>query len=212
MFSFWDSFRDEMLATGLVLILTAAGSFFLVDFLTSDRTNPPDNATPQTLGANDTSKDPLDSDKTVTLPSVTPLPTQLPTPTPTPVPTPNPYLTEVPYGFEGSYGYDEYHLKIQNPRIEFNSQTNSGRKFKVDLILRNVNVGEGMVNRITATVIKDGKVIVNEASLSNSETKTVMPGEQLTFTASLALIEGTDVGSVSFKPGGKLKDVNHSMK
>ena len=68
-----------------------------------------------------------------------------------------------------------------------------------------------MLNRIKASIVKDGNIIVPEAALSLSESRRIMVGEQLTFEARMSLIEGTDVREIFFKPEETDQYVEHGL-
>ena len=76
----------------------------------------------------------------------------------------------------------------------------ASRTFKVDIVLANKVVEVGLKNRLSATIIKDGQVIAESAPFSLSESATAYPGEQISFTATMSLISGTDVARVKYLP------------
>ena len=119
-------------------------------------------------------------------------------------------MVTVPFGQEGDYDYEQYHLEIGTPHFEFKS-SNSNRKFVATIKLTNYAVEAGLPNRLTATLIKDGKVIQQQVSLSLSESKTIAPKETATYNASLSLIEGTDISEVIFSPGSGLPESIHVL-
>ena len=129
-------------------------------------------------------------------------PTPKPTPRPVasrsaaPIPQYNTTIIEQPYGLGGEYDNDWYLLTIINPRLV----VGASRTFKVDVILANKVVEVGLKNRLSATIIKDGEVIAESAPFSLSESATAYPGEQITFTASMSLISGTDVARIKYLP------------
>ncbi len=197
---FTTGFGDELIATALVLIVGMGGSFYLLEKgVFSGTEEQPAVIQIKTLGISDANGNP------VILPS--PLP---PSATPLPLPTLAPDVVTVPFGQEGVYDYEQYHLEIGTPHFEFKS-SNSNRKFVATIKLTNYNVEAGLPNRLSATLIKDGKVIQQQVSLSLSESKTLAPKETATYNASLSLIEGTDISEVIFSPGSGLPESIHVL-
>jgi hypothetical protein len=60
-----------------------------------------------------------------------------------------------------------------------------------------------MSNSLTASIVKDGVIIVPETAMSLSETAIIKPQEKISFQARLSLIESTDVREIYFKPAGQ---------
>ncbi len=197
---FSTGFGDELVATALVLALGLGGSLYLLDRgVLSSQTDESAVIQIKTLGVSDASGNPV----VVT--------TQPPaTATPLPLPTLAPDTISVPFGQEGVYDYEQYHLEIGTPHFEFKS-SNSNRKFVATITLKNNTVDAGLLNRLSATLIKDGKVIQQHVSLSLSESKLVMPKETAVYIASLSLIEGTDISEMSFSPGSGLPESIHVL-
>lgn len=203
---YWSSFREELVATSLILMVAVGGSFFILNRLVSPPTN-----TVKPLSQSQASQQIADainhppSENQVLGSQSEPNPeATTPSPLPTTVlqPTINPYSTEVFYGTGGLYQYDGYKLGLNSPRIVFDARDTSSRKLVIDVVLTNNKVNSGIQNSLTGTIIKDGIVIVPQAAMSVSEAKVVMPGETLSFQAKLSLIEGTDVSIISFRPPG----------
>lgn len=199
--SLWESFREELVATSMVMVVTIGGSFYLLNILVSPKVmeeKPEPTKSPahqvvegmvQVLGQYDQ-------------PSLKP--TSMPvTIVPSPVansPTPDPYQSEVFYGVGGLYEYDEYRMEINSPRLTFDARSSDKRKLLIDIVITNKTVTEGMNTILTASVVKDGVIIVPAAALSVSESKIIMPGQTYSFQARLSLIESTDVKEISYKP------------
>jgi hypothetical protein len=202
---FWNSFRDELIITAVVLSLTAGTTFFYVY-----QSNRPlasvkiDQEKLKTLGAT------TEGDTEVTEPAGSAVATP-PETSPTPSATPNPLIAEVPYGEGKEYSTAAYIWTVSQPKLSFNSETNTSRRLTVEMVIANKNFQAGISNRVYATVVKDGAVIVPQAAMSVSESKMIFPGQQLTFTATLGLIEGTDVSQIIYKPGGVLSDSIHPL-
>lgn len=212
---FWHSYRDELIATSLVLGLSVFGTFFIASRLQQD------DDLPETFS--DESGNEIEVDEAeilgekieeaieiATNPGNTPEPTALITPSATP--TPGPLDTEVFYGIGGSYSFDEYEVVFNSPKLVFNLKESESRTFLINVILRNKNIEAGIQNRLTVSIVKDGNVIVSEAALSVSESRNVLPGEQLTFEARISLIEGTDVREIFYSPKNSSKHVEHELQ
>jgi hypothetical protein len=86
------------------------------------------------------------------------------------------------------------------------------RMFEVDVTLINNKVVEGLPTQLSATIVKDGVVIVPNAAMSVSSNTIVPAGQQQAFTARLSLIEGTDVSLVHYLPAGKVSPVDHILR
>lgn len=197
---FSTGFGDELIATALVLVLGMGGSFYLLNKgVFSGADEQPAVIQIKTLGVSDQNGNPI------ALP--TPM---LPTGTPLPLPTLAPDVVTVPFGQEGVYDYEQYHLEIGTPYFEFKTSSNN-RKFVATIELTNYSVDAGLPNRMSATLIKDGKVIQQQVSLSLSESKSLAPKETATYTASLSLIEGTDISELIFSPGSGLPESIHVL-
>jgi hypothetical protein len=212
---YWSSFREELIATSLILVVAVGGSFFILNRLISPPASTPtmtnDEAASQIAAAvKGHQEERVLGDEVTSAPQVTILPTQISTLSLSP--TVNPYMSEVFYGNGGMYEYDQYKFGINSPRIVFDARDVSSRKFVVDIALTNKTVTTGLVSGLSATIIKDGTVIVPNAALSVSETKVIMPGQTIDFQAKLSLIEGTDVSVISFRPGNGAPAVEHVLR
>jgi hypothetical protein len=119
---------------------------------------------------------------------------------------------EVFYGVGGVYEFEDFELVINSPRIVFDVQESESRTFVIDAVLRNKSVEDGLLNRLSASIVKDGNVIVPGAALSVTESRRVYPGEQLTFEARISLIEGTDVKKIFFEPTETSSQVDHELR
>jgi hypothetical protein len=196
---FTTGFGDELVATALVLVLGMGGSFYLLNKGVFGQEEQPAVIQIKTLGVSDQNGNP------VVLPSPVP-----PSGTPLPLPTLAPDVVTVPFGQEGVYDYEQYHLEIGTPHFEFKTSINN-RKFVASIKLTNYSVDAGLPNRLSATLIKDGKVIQQQVSLSLSESKALAPKETATYNASLSLIEGTDISEIIFSPGSGLPESIHVL-
>lgn len=199
-FNLWGGFRDEMIATAMTLSLLVVGSFILTErtinpksFLFSTKSTP--SATPQTLGVSDVAPAVIEP---------TPQPTLSP-------PTPPVDLAEVVYGQDGDYDFEGYSISFRNPRITFEAKTNAKRKLWVNIWVKNKSIAEGIVTKLTASIIKDGEVIVPTAALNIPNPRKLNLGEEVSFEASLSLIEGTDVRELKFKPGNGIAEASHFL-
>jgi hypothetical protein len=208
----WQQFRDEIIATSLVLGLSVVGSFLLVHRLADENKS---SETKKTVSEAEEQSQVLGEainqaieEATTTTGDEASEPTRNPSPTV----TPSPEDTEVFYGLGGTHSFADYELVIKIPRITFNIRASESRTFLVDMILRNKSIEAGLTNRITAAIVKDGMVIVPQAAMSVTESKIVRPGEQLTFQARLSLIEGTDVKSIQFEPKESTNHVKHDLQ
>jgi len=201
----YQGYKDEMMATGVVLTIGVMGTFFILGQVKPipkpDKMSVNDQ---QVLGAQTTEVSETQVAAVTATPTATPPPTPLPTPTPqivitetTPVPTPQQeaeYLVADDKEFEN----DKYILSFTNIRMY--TKGSNVRSFKADAVLANKSVSEGLPNRLTVSIVKDGNVIATSAFMSLSESKTVKPGEKITFAASISLIAGTDVEKLMYHP------------
>ncbi|MFC1653978.1 hypothetical protein ACFL1M_03990 [Patescibacteria group bacterium] len=203
------NFRDEIVATALLMGLVITGSFFMAYRSVKKPATKSLNIEGEEQVLGDTDEEKIKEIVNEMLSTPTPQPMQ---PTNQVVQTyqPNnstssadittpPYSTNVieqPYGASGEYDNTDYRLTIFNPRLIISSS----RTFRVDVILANKSVEEGLKNRLSATIIKEGSVIAESAPFSLSESTTVLPGEQITFTSTISLISGTDVTRVIYSP------------
>jgi hypothetical protein len=215
---YWQGFRDEIVITSLVLIVgtIAAGFFIASDVAKQKRAS----QTPQTEEALDELKAFLNqqaepqvagSSDDVETQAVAPTQVQAEVET-LPSPTPDPYFTEVFYGVGGQYQYEGYTLHLSSPRIEFDVRNSSSRSFVVSVNLANTKVPSGLNNQLSATVIKDGAVLVSQAPLSLSEAKVLGIGDSVAYTARLSLIEGTDISQLMYSPGSGQPEIVHVLR
>jgi hypothetical protein len=214
--NYWSDYREELIATSLVLVVAVGGSFFILHRLVSP--TPPQTPALSQPQASQEIADVINQNRqaqvlgnqtTGETPVVTGTPSLAPT---VPAqPTGDPYLTEVFYGTGGLYQYDGYKLGLNSPRMVIDARDTSSRKLVIDMVLTNNSVASGLQNNLTGTIIKDGIVIVPQAAMSVTESKVVMPGETFNFQAKLSLIEGTDVSIISFRPPGA-QPVEHILR
>jgi len=114
---------------------------------------------------------------------------------------------EIPYGTSEKFDNEYFILSFSNPRVVMGNS----KVFTVEVVLANKSVEGGLANRIHATVKKDGTVLIEAAAMSSSEVKLVYPGQKLTFTASISLIEQTEVSTVIYDPGTDLPRVTYGV-
>ncbi len=203
----WQQYRDELTTMGLVFMVSAVGLFFVTSrFLedASDKSAEVLSPTPSPLPVLGISEVPTaPPSPTVKLGIITPtIKLDEISPSPTPV--------QVPYGQEGAYAYESYQIEFMNPRLVFGNGANN-RRFTVDVVIKNISFAAGLSNALTAEIVKDGNVIVPEAPLSVSESKLILPGQKLSFTARLSLIDGTDVVSLRYSPD-QLPETKHELQ
>ncbi len=210
--SLWGGYRDELIATAMTLSLLVLGTFLLTErMITKPAASVAPalsqaiaSAVPQTLGVQDVavpatmSATQLDTLKQYTQAASTATEGAV-------------VHSEVPYGEPGTYDFLEYSIEFSNPRISFDQKTNGKRQLLVDILLVNKTVAEGIDVRMTASIIKDGNVIVKEAALSIPDSRALGKGETLRTTASLGLIDATDVRELKYKPGHNLASASHFL-
>lgn len=202
----YQGYKDEMIATGVVLAIGVVGTFFVLSQVKPiPKPEEVSSENQQVLGAQtDTTTNVQPESETGTpIPTLTPIPTPPPTPTPqvviaesTPTATQEPeaeYLVADDKEFEN----DKYILSLKNVRMYIKG---SIRTFKVNVVLANKSASEGLPNRLTVAIVKDGNEIASSAYMSISEAKTVKPGEKITYSASISLIAGTDVEKLMYHP------------
>lgn len=219
-FNLSGGFRDELVASAMALSLLVVGSFVLTEvFFGKDGSHSPTQTenNPQTLGV------------TTTLPEQINL-----LPTPTPILTlgalpivasaaASPSATTktategavvapvVPFGDDGAYDYSAYKIAFANPRIVFDATRNTARKLVVEVTLTNKTVMEGLETRLSASIVKDGVIIVPKAVMRVPKRQTVGPNQQAVFQAELTLVEATDVRELLYEPGGDLPPTSHFL-
>lgn len=197
------NFRDEMIMTASVIGITIVGSFFLLSQFVSSESKPGDSET-MVLGSQTEANTEIDiNNESVTqiaAPTATPLPspvaTPTPTPTPKPTPTPTPASVEISYGSSQSFENDNYLIDFNDPRLI----VGSSRVFKMTVVISNKNVTDGIDNEVFGVLSLDGEVIGGEAPLTLSEKKKILPGEKLTFTASLTVPGDMMLDKVTYQP------------
>lgn len=209
-------FSDELVATGLLLAVMVTGSFFYLSRLTSRHAKQELAAgsnqgnQEQVLGSvneADSSDENVLNEAVVPTASPTPTASASAKPSSAPPGLATPVL-EIPYGAGQLYENDKYFIEFVEPKLV----SSSSRVFKVKVVIGNISVSEGITNRLHATVIKDGLVLIDEAAMSISEVKQIFPGQKLTFSASLSLVEETDVTKLIFNPGDGLPVVTHTLQ
>lgn len=196
----WKSFRDELIITAFVLVLTIIASFYLAG---------------QALKEPEVDRDDTEGDvtgvETSIAPTIAPSPTSVP---PTPVAAVTIIKEDlpvaVPYGHDAAYDLDSYEVTITNAHLLFDSHKPGSRQFVATMVIKNKSVKQGIDNDITAKIIKDGNVIVPSASMTASDSQRIFPGERLTFDVKLSLIEGTDIAEIALKPAGATP-MTHAM-
>jgi hypothetical protein len=215
--SYWQGFRDELVITCLVLVVASIGTGVVLWKRQANPAVAPPASSEAILKEmerviNQRNGGEVAGSSTDGVAS-TLAPTLVPTSGPVePSVTPDPYQTQVFYGAGGQYMHEEYSLYLSSPRIEFDVRNSASRKFVVSVSLANHSISGGIQNILSAVVIKDGAVLVPKAYLSNSESKVLMPGESLDFTARLSLIEGTDISQIDYTPGGGVIPVQHVLR
>ncbi len=210
-YNLWAGFRDELIATAMTLSLLVLGSFIVTEriFVHPKAKQSPSQPSavasvapsPQTLGVQDTAPTPsptLSSLQRVTLDNLMASEGAR-------------VYSEVPYGENGYVEFPGYVVSFKDPRIGFDKTTNLKRQMLVDIEIFNRSIAEGIDVRLSASIVKDGKVIIQDAALSIPESRALAMGEKLTTTAKLSLIEGTDIRELKFKPGHDLPVASHFL-
>lgn len=198
----YQGYKEEMIATGLVLVIGASASFFFLS-----QTKPVKKVEP--LPSSQNQEQVLGVQTETQTPTPTPTPTPVPTPAPTPTPeavvteaTPLPIISQIAeylVADDQQFENDKYILIIKNIRMAIKG--NNYRSLKVDVVLANKSVDVGLQNRLSVSIVKDGKQVASGAVMSVTESKLIKPGEKLTFGASISLIQATDVEKIYFNPG-----------
>jgi hypothetical protein len=213
-------FSDELVATGLLLAVMVTGSFYYLSRISGVSGEVEEEMAPaqeQVLGSvveenglEEAGQGGEPSSMAVATPTVTPSPTA--SVAATPVPTQPPGLAtpviEIAYGTGGRYENDSYFVEFNNPKLT----SSSSRVFRTEVVIGNKTVQEGLSNRLHATVIKDGQVLIDQAAMSISEVKQIFPGQKLTFTASLSLVVETDITKLIYNPREGLPSVTHVLQ
>jgi len=202
-------FKEELVATAILMGVVITGSFVVAYRALQPSPEVKSTASSQVLGvtgedaqiealvreilASPTAKPkPIDSP----LATITPAAAPISSTSATTPPTYNNTIIEQPYGNAGEYDTLDYRLTIANPRLV----VSASRIFKVDVTLSNKRIATGLKNRLSATIIKEGAVIAESAPFSLSQSATAFPGEQITFTATMSLIAGTDIARLKYLP------------
>jgi uncharacterized protein YbcI len=217
--SFWSSFREEIVITSLLLGVMVISTFFLASLLFPSAEKDPvtsedkseevakqiDEAMALVLGEQTAENQ---SNLNTNTPNTTPSLTV--TLAPTVVLTP--LDTEIVFGSEGHYSFDDYTFAVTRPRIGFNAQDGNNKKFIADIRIKNNTLTQGLPMDIKAEVVKDGSIIVPQVVLSLTESKILMPGEEIVTQARLSLIDGTEVSKIFFSPLGAKEKVTHILQ
>jgi hypothetical protein len=203
-------YQDELKATGLILGITVLGSFFFLDRVMKAES-------PTVLGTqsvssnqnNDTSSDSVVSNATP-YPTVVPqtkedllpitqvaIPETVATQTATPSAKPKSEPAVLSNGADQTFENDYFILSFSKSELVIGSSTQA----KIQVVLANKKVTEGLVNNLYGIIERKGEVVNSKAPMSASEKKTIMPGEKLTFSASISLPEETDLTKIVFDPG-----------
>lgn len=204
--SWWDSFKEELIAIGLILMITTFGVFFITAKIVS-----PKKSTETQLLPTKTQAQVAMDEMAKVLGEQQIEPTRMLTPTmeleiemasATPTSVLGPEVVEVFYGVGGLYDNEIYRLEINSPRLTWESAKQGSRKLIIDVTLYNKTASSGFSNNLTASIIKDGVIIAPKAALSVSQSAILYPKEKISFQARLSLIEGTDVREIFFEPSG----------
>jgi hypothetical protein len=202
-FNLWGGFRDELVATAMTLSLVVLGSFILTERLVNRGSIAEASAVPtpeaitQTLGVSDVAPTPLPTLTALTAPSFASEGAVV--------------FSEVPYGRDEDFDYADYAIRFRNPRIMYDSKTNTKRKFIVDVMLKNKLVADGIPVKMYASIVKNGVVIVPNAALYIPGTGTVAVGLEGTYQASISLIDGTDVREIKYAASETLPKTSHFL-
>lgn len=193
-----SQFHEELMVTGVVLTIAVIGSFYILSQLTAGEPESEQQVVQirtvsETMEPSPEGEVAGEQTSTPAEPSTTPEPTEEGTA------SAEAEVISVPFGEDGSFENEYYRLELTHPRIEVD-QAGGARKFKIDAVLYNKTVSEGLANTLESSIIRDGRVIVERAAMSLTESKLVKPKQKLTYTASVSLIEGTDAQTVYFEP------------
>ncbi len=222
-------FRDELVATAMTLSLLIVGSFVLTDRVFFASKNPAEEkviadavVNPQTLGATDVQPEVINA-----MPTPSPLPDPLMTVTASSageiasssalvasasaVTEGSMVISEVPFGEDGTYDFAAYTITFSNPHIVFDATDKIKRKLIVDVSLYNKSVLEGLDARVSASIVKDGIVIVPKAAMHVTNRQMVGVNQTLLFQAEINLVEATDVRELRYEPGGDLPSASHFL-
>lgn len=201
-YNLWGGFKDELVATAMTLSLVVFGSFILTERIIVRDTAVKDELpvstpvpAPQTLGLSDV--------------VVTPSPVATMLSASQNASEGAVVFSEVPYGQDGNYDFSEYSITFRNPRIVFDAKTNSKRKLMVTVWIKNKIMVEGIGTKLSASIIKDGVIIVPNAAMHVPSSRLLGVNEEGVFEASISLIEGTDVREIKYVPSENLPQASH---
>lgn len=221
-YQFSKGYREELIATTAILMLVSLASFYgMYQLAPTQKT--------QVLGVEDQADDepeviaPESDTQESTQPSrdqqarLEEIFNQPATESASPTPQPSPSDTstgssetetdqteeppetevEIPYGAGQEYENDDYIITFDNPRLV----VTQSRTFYVNVVIANKDIEAGIDNVLSARLTDDqDQVITDTAPLSLSEIAKIMPGEQLSFQASLKLPEDSQLTRISYKP------------
>lgn len=203
----YRNYKEELIATALVLVVASGGSFFILSQVRPVEKTAVDGERQEQVLGEQTQEEEGGIDEV----AMSPTPTPTSTPTPTPKPTPEPVIVEASstpitnqvaeylVADDRAIETGAYILELKN--IKMVAKGSRTKSLKLEAVLKNKSASEGLKNQLTVSIVKDGNEIAPSAIMSVSESKTVMPEEQLTFTASISLIDGTDVKAIKYNPG-----------
>lgn len=205
---FGVGFGDELITTGLVLTVVVGGSFFVMSRLFRPVPRVVSENDEVVMGAQDAAGGQgrglaEDSRASYELASPTALVSPSPSTSPTKTPSSEVNVVEIPYGPDQEFENDFYYLRFINPRLI----SGASLIFKVDVELGNKTAEGGVHNRIHATVVKDAEMVIEKAAMSNTEITQVNAQEKVIFTASLSLIQETDIEKLIYEPGADMPRV-----
>ena len=212
-----SNFREEVMAIGFSLVITVVASFFLYSRVFAPTNPKPDPS--KVLGQQDSqtqSDVAFEAIESTSTPQPTPSPIVVSTPTPTPaatleptpIPTSDPNSITINYGQDQVFENDNYAIAFSEPKLT----VGDSKIYSVEIVLANKTVTAGINSKkIFATVIKGETIMTEEAPMTISESKIVMPNQKLTYTAQLSIFQGTDISKLVFEPGGDLISTTYSV-
>ena len=214
--NFWDGFREELIITSVILGLAVISSFFVISrmypedkkeekieeleqYKKQDIAQQIDDAMGIVMGDQNVEEtdDQIETSKQIENKQ--------------PSPTLGPMDTEIIFGVEGQYSYDAYQLNLNQPRISYNLQEKESKKFVVNVTLKNIDAVEGLPMNLFASIIKDGSLLAPKVAMSTTESKIVLPGEEVVYQARVSLVEGTDVKEIFYEPKTQKDQVVHIL-
>lgn len=215
---FDSGYSQELVTTGIVVGLTILACFGLLGWLYHQESSSSNESATPVLGitivdspsGTSSPKQAVEEDtvstrnnlpsnnQTVTLPTPTQTPPLLnqSSPSPSPItssPSPGP---RTPYGVDQVFDYPDYTISFANPRLEGRTQST----FKVDVILRNHLISNGIDNTIFGVISREDEIITTRAPLSLSTITRLLPDQQASFSASISLPESTQLDQLIFSP------------